>query len=272
MSTDPENPSDLFHISMVVTQVASGSIAFPGDIPGLNSLYYDYEYSVFEGGLDISAANLDLSNNVERPDEPGIDPEPVFAGSVDLKAFSTRVKKTNVEISWKTTSESSIASYIIERSDNGGSYETLSEVPVKIFKGKFNSYQVNDNGLVLGTFNYKLTAVDMSGCKKELSTQSVSVANRKHIIIDDGSFALEASYPNPFNPSFVVPFSVNSTQNVKIQLYDLKGKLIQTVADGYFSPGNHKIHVSCDGMVSGVYLLKVNANGQQAIQKMLLTK
>ncbi len=217
---------------------------------------------------------MDNSNNPGDAD-PNIEPgtEPVYAGSVDLQKFTTRIKKSNVELEWRTSKEVDLSGYAIERSSNGSIYEELAVIPIKTVQGKFNTYRLGDKSLSQGTnYTYQLSAIDLNGNRELLASRTVNLNARKRTILDDGSFTLEASYPNPFNPSFTVPFSVSSPQNVKILLYDLNGKLIQTVADGYYSPGNYKIRVSCDQLVSGVYLLKVRTNDQQAIQKMLLTK
>jgi Secretion system C-terminal sorting domain len=266
VSTDPENPSDLLHVSIQLSQEVDGSICFPATIPGLDYLYYDYEGETFSEGLNIDEANEMIESSTVTPD-------PVFAGSVDLQSFTTRIKRSNVELAWKTNQEVDLYAYAIERSSNGSNFEELSVVPVETAKGKFNTYKLDDLLLSPGSnYIYQLSAIDLNGNKELLASKTVYLDAGKKTILDDGSFALEASYPNPFNPSFTVPFSVTSSQNVSILLYDLSGKLIQTVADGYYSPGNYKIRVSCDQLVSGVYLLNVRTNDQQAIQKMLLTK
>ena len=119
---------------------------------------------------------------------------------------------------------------------------------------------------------YDLYAVDVNGNKELVASDNIMIKSNKNKIIENSSFTLKASYPNPFNPSFIVPFSVHTPQNIDIKLYDLKGKLVQNVADGYYSPGNYEIIVHGDNLVSGVYLLRTKVNDQQAIQKMLLTK
>jgi hypothetical protein len=272
MSSDANNPSDLFHVSMEVTHNGSGSVLYPDYIPGLNSLYYDYEGEVFDGGLNISDANVSIEFGNS---DPGTDPgnDPVFSGHVNVSRFMARHKKMTTELYWRSENESDISEYMIERSFNGGDFIELAVVPYETLKGKFNSYAYED--LLTepeGHYTYQLYASDINGVKLLVSTTDLTVSSNKKAILDDGTFTLEASYPNPFNPSFTVPFSVYTSQNVDIKLYDLNGKLVQIVADGYYTPGNYEIRVNGDHLVSGVYLLRTQVNEQQAIQKMLLTK
>jgi len=266
ISNDASEPSDLFHICMIVDQGAMGDICFPSEIIGMNSLYYDYEYTNFDGGLNIADAMLNVDTYVAPPVEY------VFSGIYDMQGFSYKLRQSGVELNWSMENEQNIQSYIVERSANGNDFETLAKRNFKESNNESNTYHITDRYVVKGmVYTYKLTAVDVNGCKEELSSKDVLVKSSK-ILLDNGEFTLQSCYPNPFNPSFIIPFSVNSTQNVDIRLYDLSGKLVKHVADGYYSPGNYKIRVSCDGMTSGVYLLITNVNGQKATQKMLLTK
>ena len=73
------------------------------------------------------------------------------------------------------------------------------------------------------------------------------------------SFVLEQSYPNPFNPTTQVPFSLPVESNVNITVYDISGRFISTITEGNFSPGNYKADFNGSGLASGVYLVKMHA-------------
>ena len=57
-------------------------------------------------------------------------------------------------------------------------------------------------------------------------------------------YALHQNYPNPFNPTTKIPFSIKESQNVKISIFDINGKLVQNVSNQYFESGNHYVKFS----------------------------
>lgn len=74
------------------------------------------------------------------------------------------------------------------------------------------------------------------------------------------SFELHQNFPNPFNPSTDISFSVPQNANVTIKLYDVSGKEIETVAQGYFDKGKYSISFNGSNLASGVYFYKMTAD------------
>ena len=85
------------------------------------------------------------------------------------------------------------------------------------------------------------------------------------------------SYPNPFNPSTNIDFTLNETITIRIKIYNYLGKEIKTLLEKEFSPGNYTI--SWDGkgkenevLPSGVYLIRFSAGKYNKIIKAVLLK
>ena len=278
ISTDPAFPSDLLHITMMVSSLDNGNIFFPTSIPGINNLYYDYEMETFSGGLDLTQAKQAI-NYINTPTiTPGEiveDPieEPVYTGSVELNRFDVTLKKSTVEVAWRVSAENNLLEYSVERSDNSTNYVEVARVNAVSAKNNFNSYKTNDTMIIPGkTYTYRLLAVDKSGLSEIIATQELTLRLKHHSILETEEFSMQASYPNPFNPSFTVPFSIQTAQDVDIKLYNMSGEVVSVVANGYYTSGEYNIHVSGDKLASGIYLLRAQVNGQQATQKMLLVK
>jgi hypothetical protein len=77
-------------------------------------------------------------------------------------------------------------------------------------------------------------------------------------------FGLEQNYPNPFNPSTKIAYQVAAPTEVKIQIYDLNGKLVRTLISEYKQPGSYTaIWNGRDRrgqiVASGVYLYRLTA-------------
>jgi len=90
-------------------------------------------------------------------------------------------------------------------------------------------------------------------------------------------FVLEGNYPNPFNPTTTIQFSLTSTQHVKLVIYDILGRRIKTLLNGNLNKGNHKVQWNGrndfgSSVSSGVYLYTVRANNKMLSGKMILQK
>ncbi|RKY55220.1 MAG: hypothetical protein DRP93_03750 [Candidatus Neomarinimicrobiota bacterium] len=280
ISSDPSNPSDLLHITMEINNLAPSSVRFPSTVPDYQLLYYNYEGDCFTG-VDISEAIEVIYEEpvIEDPIiEPGEDPipDPIFTGQVELASFTANLKKSIVTLKWLTSSENNIAEYIVQRSENGVDYKEIAHVEATERTKKLNRYKATDKNTISGIkYSYRLDAVDTNGNIKTLSTTGIATnQSRKKVnyFLENDDFALGASYPNPFNPSFTVPFTISRAQEIDIKLYDMSGKIVANVASGYYTAGSYKINVDCNHLGSGVYLLRTIVNGKQSTQKMLLVK
>ena len=76
--------------------------------------------------------------------------------------------------------------------------------------------------------------------------------------------SLEKNYPNPFNPSTTIPFNITQAGNVTLNVYDMSGSLVKTLASDYKESGSYKViwnGLNNDGqqVASGQYILKMSA-------------
>lgn len=90
-------------------------------------------------------------------------------------------------------------------------------------------------------------------------------------------FNLAENYPNPFNPSTTIRFSIPDATNVELAIFNLKGQRIKTLASGEMNSGNHSIvwnGLDDNGrpVASGVYLYKLRGGSQTMTRKMMLMK
>ena len=85
------------------------------------------------------------------------------------------------------------------------------------------------------------------------------------------SFSLSV-YPNPFNPTTTITFSLPRTQNSKLIVYDITGREVATLADGTYSVGEHHAIFDGAGKASGIYFAKLSTDSYQRTQKLLLLR
>ena len=95
-------------------------------------------------------------------------------------------------------------------------------------------------------------------------------------IIGDGSMpqetTLKQNYPNPFNPSTTIPVSISEFQKVKVDIYDITGRLVQSVFNGNLPSGNYALPVNLERYASGVYLYRLQTDDHVQIKRMTLVK
>ncbi len=87
-----------------------------------------------------------------------------------------------------------------------------------------------------------------------------------------GAFSLGEAYPNPFNPTTTIEFSLNRASVVDLAVYNLVGEKVATLASGMHQAGQHTTSFSGNGLASGVYFYVMNANGHTESRKVLLVK
>ncbi|NUO18402.1 S8 family serine peptidase [bacterium] len=86
------------------------------------------------------------------------------------------------------------------------------------------------------------------------------------------SFTLIGNYPNPFNPTSDVRFEVSSSTNVELSVYDIQGRLVQTLVNGVVQPGMHSVQFNGEGLSTGVYFARLAGNDKVQTVKMVLLK
>jgi hypothetical protein len=92
------------------------------------------------------------------------------------------------------------------------------------------------------------------------------------------SFKLSQNYPNPFNPNTKIQFSVPETEKVRLEVYDIQGRIVRTLVD-YELYNQGQYEVGWDGMdnkgnrvTSGVYFAKMKAGNFVQTKKMVMAK
>ncbi|MHA1718972.1 MAG: T9SS type A sorting domain-containing protein, partial [Promethearchaeota archaeon] len=90
--------------------------------------------------------------------------------------------------------------------------------------------------------------------------------------------SLNQNFPNPFNPSTTISFSIPIESKVNISIFNIKGQKVKTVANDQFEKGIYSILWSGDDdngklVSSGVYFYKLYVNGKtESVKKCLLLK
>lgn len=80
------------------------------------------------------------------------------------------------------------------------------------------------------------------------------------------------NYPNPFNSSTNISFSLSEPSDVEIDIYDMLGCKVTTLLDSYMPAGNHSVLWRPQNLSSGIYFYKITAGEYSTSQKMVLLR
>ena len=155
-----------------------------------------------------------------------------------------------------------------------------------------NSVLINDNGL-LGYIKFKVignstrwSSISINEIKindiqeggflveGNFESSSITYGFDFQISVVPEVFALNKNYPNPFNPRTNIKFELPDDGDVQIFIYDLKGSLIDELANGYMEAGYHNLKWDGSHKASGVYFIQMIADNGNYIKmtKMMLVK
>ena len=86
------------------------------------------------------------------------------------------------------------------------------------------------------------------------------------------NFSLSQCYPNPFNPTTQISFSISQPSFTQIKVYDVFGREIETLVNDFLTEGTHSYLFNGKNLASGVYFYSLKAGNYTATKKMILSK
>ena len=85
-------------------------------------------------------------------------------------------------------------------------------------------------------------------------------------------FHLNQNYPNPFNPVTTIGYTLPAQEKVRLQVFDINGRLVRTLVDARQNAGTYQYDFKAEKIASGLYFYRINAGSFAAVKKMLLVR
>ncbi|MDW7693233.1 T9SS type A sorting domain-containing protein [Flammeovirgaceae bacterium SG7u.111] len=242
-----QNDNDLYVYGS--TSAASGGGGTVNGCDAYNTAVCDPE-DASKTESELQSDDLPLYNFVNEISGGGIIPLPV-----ELESFSGKFEEDRVQLSFSTISEYDSDKFLIERSLDGRTFETIGEVNSEGYSNTRIVYSFQDTSPNLGVNYYRLTQVDFDG-STELSKVITVVAAASGIDFN--------IYPNPVSsnyftvegmgvaPNSIIPYVIYSSEGVVV----LTGEL---TSESSFS--KHRIDIPSQ-LGSGLYILKLFVEGE----------
>jgi hypothetical protein len=83
------------------------------------------------------------------------------------------------------------------------------------------------------------------------------------------AIALSGNYPNPFRERTTIRFELDSTEEVTLEVFDVLGRRVETIAPGVLAPGLQEVTFYAGRLPAGVYFYRIEAAGRTATGSML---
>lgn len=191
---------------------------------------------------------------------------------VELTAFSAVGATAGVDIFWTTASEINLDYWEIERANNGSdNFMVLTRIEAhNSLTGSHYSY-LDRQGVVGRTYDYRLVDVGLDGTR----TVHAAIESASYGSLGSGNvteFELGDAYPNPFNPSTTIQYSVPTEGMVNITVYDINGREVAQIVNSLHEAGRYAIDFNGANLSSGTYFYRMTASEFSMTKRIMLLK
>jgi hypothetical protein len=185
-----------------------------------------------------------------------------------LQSFACSPAAAGIDVSWTLSEIGRITGFNVYR-ETGGSDEFLP-LETEIVETGNLSYKFVDGDCEAGvSYRYRVDATDESGTRNLFTTSAIAASVPK--------LELAQNFPNPFNPTTVIGYSIPARAHVVLDVFDASGRRVTRLVDEVQSAGPHVrewsgVNDAGMGVSSGVYFYKLVIGKESITRKMVLLR
>jgi len=139
---------------------------------------------------------------------------------------------------------------------------SYSETAESFWAG-INNFSIGD----LNWFPEQKELFEAGGTREVTSNEDVEFLSDR-----PEEFELQQNFPNPFNPSTQITFTLPSASDVRLDVFNTLGQRVATIVNGQRSAGTHTVSFDASNLSSGMYLYRIQAENFSQVKKMMLIK
>lgn len=190
---------------------------------------------------------------------------------VELISFTATVNSRDVLLAWQTATETNNRGFEIERKNSGVSSQNSEWRKIGFVEGygtttQEKNYKYTDKDLEQGEYSYKLVQLDFDGTRTESEVVSVEINN---LPMD---YSLKQNFPNPFNPSTTIEYSIPYNGYVELAVFNVTGQKVKTLVNTYKKGGTYKSKFDASSLPSGIYFYRIRTGDFTSVKKMVLLR
>ncbi len=186
-----------------------------------------------------------------------------------------------IELYWQTATEVNNYGFEVQKSEDRtqNSEESWESIGFVLGNGTTNSpkeYSFTDDlnpNLNLTQVSYRLKQIDNDGTfaySKVVTVDLTSITSVEENI--QYQFAVEQNFPNPFNPTTQIKYSIPSNSLVTLVIYNLLGSQVKTLVNEFQNAGKYNVDFNAEHLSSGVYFYRLSAGRFSETRKLLLLR
>ncbi|HSW56704.1 MAG TPA: T9SS type A sorting domain-containing protein [Ignavibacteriaceae bacterium] len=156
-----------------------------------------------------------------------------------------------------------------------------------IFAGTADGPSFTPNGIYLSTNNGENWTAKNDGLPTSSNIRSICIHGNNIFVGTAGNglwyrplsewgelkqYKLEQNFPNPFNPTTTISFSIPQGQAVELKVFDILGNEVAKLLNEYREAGEHKVEFDGSTLTSGIYFYQLKAGGFVQTKKLVLLK
>jgi len=191
----------------------------------------------------------------------------------ELTGFNAFISEVGIILNWSTATEVNNYGFEVERKLLGDNFEweTLGFVEGHGNSNSHKEYTFIDGDNLSGVVQYRLKQIDIDGRFEYSGIVDVEINTVK-------KFELSQNFPNPFNPSTVIKYSIPKESKVKVSIYTVLGEEIFQLVNTQQNEGYYNVTWNAQNLSSGIYFVRIVANSIDgrnnfvSIKKMILIK
>jgi uncharacterized protein (TIGR02145 family) len=223
------------------------------DLSNAYELKVDYNGN---GNIDNTYSPNNISNIDITPPHP-------------VRDIIIQLVENVLNITWDENDDD-VLKYVVYRNTTAEPPLSIADSLATVIHTSYADYDIIENT----EYYYWITAVD-SNYNESLKTQAVfnDFTTSVELVMNiPASYILFSNYPNPFNPSTYIKFSLPERMNINLDIYNILGQRITRLYEGKLEPGTHEITFDASHLPSGVYIYRLQAGEFVESRKMLLLK
>ncbi len=187
---------------------------------------------------------------------------------VELSSFTAHVRDGLAQLKWRTATELNNYGFEVQRSVRSEEWEAIGFV-----QGNGTSYSPQeyryDDPISVGcseAIRYRLRQIDRDGSEEYSPIVLAHPA-------EPTNFGITEVFPNPFNPSATLSFTLTENVDVSLHLHDMIGSRVMTVMENVLHEiGSHSLMLQSDNLPSGRYFAVLRAGSQSSIYPIVLSR
>ena len=113
---------------------------------------------------------------------------------------------------------------------------------------------------------------ELSGSVSKWENHNIAVLDNLTLTNMPVEMDLNPAYPNPFNPSTSLSYSLPLDGQIELSIYDINGRLVEKLVDSYQFAGSYNVTWNASHISSGVYFVRLSAASNTLTQKVMLIK